>query len=73
MKKMTSADIRQAFLEYFRRRGHTVVPSSSLVPVGDATLLFTNAGMVQFMVLQLLAVGILLMFPKLVTWLPSVN
>ncbi|MFZ5592853.1 MAG: alanine--tRNA ligase [Pseudomonadota bacterium] len=45
---MTSADIRKAFLEFFRRHGHQVVPSSSLVPVNDPTLLFTNAGMVQF-------------------------
>ena len=48
MKKMTSSEIREAFLEYFHRKGHNVLPSSSLVPVGDATLLFTNAGMVQF-------------------------
>jgi alanyl-tRNA synthetase len=47
-KKMTSAEIRQAFLDYFAARGHTIVPSASLVPVGDATLLFTNAGMNQF-------------------------
>jgi len=45
---MTGAEIRQSFIEYFRERGHTVVPSSSLVPGGDQTLLFTNAGMVQF-------------------------
>jgi len=45
---MTSAEIRQAFLEYFNRHGHTVVVSSSLVPGNDPTLLFTNAGMVQF-------------------------
>jgi alanyl-tRNA synthetase len=42
------SDIRKAFLEFFRERGHAVVPSSSLVPGNDPTLLFTNAGMVQF-------------------------
>jgi len=45
---MTGSDIRARFLEYFRRRGHTVVRSSPLVPAQDPTLLFTNAGMVQF-------------------------
>jgi alanyl-tRNA synthetase len=45
---MTSAEVRQAFLDYFDSNGHTIVASSSLVPVGDPTLLFTNAGMVQF-------------------------
>jgi alanyl-tRNA synthetase len=45
---MKSADIRTGFLEFFRERGHRIVPSSPLVPQGDATLLFTNAGMVQF-------------------------
>lgn len=44
----TTADIRSFFLEYFKNRGHTVVPSSPLVPHNDPTLLFTNAGMVQF-------------------------
>ena len=45
---MRAADIRQQFLEYFQANGHHWVPSSSLVPAGDPTLLFTNAGMVQF-------------------------
>ena len=45
---MTGAQIRQRFLDYFTRQGHTVVPSSSLVPAQDPTLLFTNAGMNQF-------------------------
>ncbi|MGB5096873.1 MAG: alanine--tRNA ligase-related protein, partial [Porticoccaceae bacterium] len=45
---LKSADIRQAFLEFFANKDHTVVPSSSLVPDNDPTLLFTNAGMVQF-------------------------
>jgi alanyl-tRNA synthetase len=43
-----SSDIRAGFLEYFRSKGHTIVPSSSLVPVNDPTLLFVNSGMVQF-------------------------
>jgi alanyl-tRNA synthetase len=45
---MSAADVRRAFLEFFRDRGHAIVASSSLVPGNDPTLLFTNAGMVQF-------------------------
>src|SRR3954470_19599578 len=45
---MRSPEIRSSFLEYFRQKGHAVVPSSSLVPHDDPTLLFTNAGMNQF-------------------------
>ena len=44
----TTTELRRAFLDYFAERGHEVVPSSSLVPANDPTLLFTNAGMVQF-------------------------
>src|SRR5580700_11319261 len=45
---MSAAQVRRLFLEFFRKNGHSVVPSSSLVPGNDPTLLFTNAGMVQF-------------------------
>ena len=48
MKKMTSAEMRATFLRFFQERGHSVQPSSSLVPGNDQTLLFTNAGMVPF-------------------------
>jgi alanyl-tRNA synthetase len=45
---LSGAEIRRRFVEYFAERGHTIVPSASLVPAGDQTLLFTNSGMVQF-------------------------
>jgi len=48
MKQMSSAEIRSAFLEYFKSQGHEIITSSPLIPGNDATLLFTNAGMVQF-------------------------
>ncbi|QDW65944.1 alanine--tRNA ligase [Luteimonas granuli] len=44
----TTAEIRRDFLDFFSSRGHTIVPSASLVPANDPTLLFTNSGMVQF-------------------------
>ena len=47
-KPFSAAEIRSAFLDYFARQGHSVIASSSLVPGNDPTLLFTNAGMVQF-------------------------
>jgi len=47
-KPLTGAKIRQDFIDFFSEQGHTFVPSASLVPGGDQTLLFTNAGMVQF-------------------------
>ncbi len=48
MTVMSSAAIRQAFLDYFKQNKHEPVPSSSLIPDNDPTLLFVNAGMVQF-------------------------
>ena len=48
MRCLTGAEIRQSYIDFFVELGHTAVPSSSLVPGGDATLLFTNSGMVQF-------------------------
>ncbi len=45
---LSAAEIRRRFVDFFAERGHAVVPSASLVPAGDATLLFTNSGMVQF-------------------------
>ncbi|HSB65410.1 MAG TPA: alanine--tRNA ligase, partial [Anaerolineales bacterium] len=47
-QRPTGAEIRQTFIDFFVEHGHTVVPSAPLVPGGDQTLLFTNAGMVQF-------------------------
>jgi alanyl-tRNA synthetase len=48
IQPLPAAEIRRRFVEFFAERGHTAVPSASLVPAGDATLLFTNSGMVQF-------------------------
>jgi alanyl-tRNA synthetase len=48
MKRMTGAEVRQSYLDFFRGKDHLIVPSAPLIPVGDQTLLLTNAGMNQF-------------------------
>jgi alanyl-tRNA synthetase len=48
IRPLPAAELRRRFIEFFAERGHAVVPSASLVPAGDQTLLFTNSGMVQF-------------------------
>src|SRR5215471_8240663 len=48
MNYLSSAEIRRRYLKFFADRGHTIVPSSSLIPGNDPTLLFVNSGMVQF-------------------------
>ncbi|HSW43319.1 MAG TPA: alanine--tRNA ligase [Patescibacteria group bacterium] len=48
MTPLPAAEIRRRYLDFFAARGHAVVPSASLIPAGDQTLLFTNSGMVQF-------------------------
>ena len=48
IRSLPAAELRRRFIEFFAERGHTVMPSASLVPAGDQTLLFTNSGMVQF-------------------------
>ena len=45
---MTSDELREAYLSFFAGKGHDIIPSDSLIPHGDPTLLFTSAGMVQF-------------------------
>ena len=47
-KAMQTAELRAAFLQFFESKGHRILPSGSLVPINDPTLLFTNAGMNQF-------------------------
>jgi len=45
---MTSDEVRSTYLKFFEEKGHDIIPSDSLIPQGDPTLLFTSAGMVQF-------------------------
>ena len=45
---MRGAEARKSFLDFFKSKGHLIVPSAPIVPIGDPTLMFTNAGMVQF-------------------------
>ncbi len=59
MSKST-AEIRQAFLDFFHSKGHQVVASSSLVPNNDPTLLFTNAGMNQFRMFSLGSINVII-------------
>jgi len=48
MKSLLSGELREIFINYFKEKGHTLVASSSLIPAGDGSIMFTNAGMVQF-------------------------
>src|SRR5262249_1024073 len=48
LHEVTGEQIRRSFLDFFRERGHTIVPSAPLVPQNDPSLMFTNSGMVQF-------------------------
>ena len=45
---MTGSDVRASFLDFFKSKDHLIIPSAPIIPVGDPTLMFTNAGMGQF-------------------------